>query len=388
MSYITPENGYPRLTNTGSVLLPGQSVTFRLETPVGSWNQPGGESIGTLVPYTIEGVTSADINGAPLTGNIALISTRFGQLNIMASSQQLTQKTMTLSLTDNPDVTSSVTIFQTDSDTNGSGGSDSGTSDTGGGSTIIVTQSAAANFPNIPAVDPEDPTSATILPGVYEAWPLGTPWTVNLGFAATYIDPLTEQPVNATVTDITVVSNPDNLFEFAEVNFTKLSGNSMRVYGPALNAFRDAYYMFQLEYAPATFTTSNGVTVENTPVVLPNQNDPNVVINDEDFVMPPRPLGAVQIIDTGEYGGVITASLPRYFQRKLKPNTTLPWISFVTYQAPSAQQITKTFTVSCKYTVPGTGEVTESVTLSQTIYFSYEAVMQYISSISEQRRIE
>jgi hypothetical protein len=160
------------------------------------------------------------------------------------------------------------------------------------------------------------------------------------------------------------------------------------VYGPALNAFRDAHYMFQLEYGPAVFSTVNGTTIELDPVVLPNQNDANLVISDESFVMPPRPKGAVEIINTGEYGGVITASLPRYFTRKLKPNTALPWVSFVTYQQPSVQEITKTFNVSCKYTPPSAAEVTEVVTISQTIYFSYEAVMAYISSISAQRRIE
>jgi hypothetical protein len=255
--------------------------------------------------------------------------------------------------------------------------------------TILVTQSNAANFPNIPAVDPEDPTTPAQLPGVYEAWPLSAPWTVNLNFSARYIDPMNpEVPVNVPVTDISVVSNPDNLFEYAEVNFEILSANSMRVYGPALNSFRDAFYMFQLEYGPATFSTVNGVTTENDPIVLPNQNDPNAIIADESFVMPPRPKGAVQIIDTGEFGGVIAESLPRFFTRKLKPNTTLPWISFVTYQQPSVQEITKTFSVSCKYTIPLTGEVTETVTLSQTIYFSYEAVMEYISTISNQRGIE
>ena len=254
--------------------------------------------------------------------------------------------------------------------------------------TIIVTQSGAANFPNIPAVNPEDPTSQTMLPGVYEAWPIGTPWTVNLGFAASYVDPASGTATPLPVTDISVVSNPDSLFQYASVNFTKLSGNSLRVYGPALNAFRDAYYMFQLEYPEAVFGTVDGKVVELDPVVLPNQNNPDVFIDDASFVMPPRPKGAVQIIDTGEYGGIIPASLPRFFTRKLKPNTTLPWVSFVTYQPPSVQQITKTFDVNCTYTVPTTGQVTEVVTLSQTIYFSYEAVMEYISTISSQRRIE
>lgn len=255
--------------------------------------------------------------------------------------------------------------------------------------TIIVTQSAAANFPNIPAVDPDDPTIPAQLPGVYEAWPPGDPWTVNLNFSARYIDPMNpDVPINAPVTEIVVLSNPNDLFNFAEVNFEVLSANSMRVYGPALNSFRDAFYMFQLEHAPAIFGIVNGVTVELPPVVLPNQNDPNVVINDEDFVMPPRPPGAVEIIDTGEFGGVITASLPRFFNRKLKPNTTRPWISFVTYQEPSVQEITKSFSVQCKYLGLLGAEITETATLSQTIYFSYEAVMAYISYISEQRRIE
>jgi hypothetical protein len=255
--------------------------------------------------------------------------------------------------------------------------------------TIIVTQSAAANFPNIPAVNPEDPTSATVLPSVYEAWPLTTPWTVNLTFTSEYVDPLTDVVTIVPVTNISVVEDPDNLFEYAEVNFTKIGNDQLRVYGPALNAFRDAFYMFQLEHAPARFKVVDGTTVEDVAVATANENDPNLVIDDADFVMPPRPPGAVQIINTGEYGGVIAVSLPRFFQRKLKPNTTLPWISFVTYQSPSIQQITKTFNVACTYTVPVTAEVvTENVTLSQTIYFSYEAVMAYISSISEQRRIE
>ena len=258
--------------------------------------------------------------------------------------------------------------------------------------TIIVTQSNAANFPSIPAVDPENPLSQTQLPGVYEAWPIGTTWTINLNFSARYQDGVgvDGEPifVNTVVTGVSVVPDSDNLFEYAEVNNEILSSNSMRVYGPALSAFRDSYYMFQLEYSPATFGKVNGVTAELDPVVLPNQNDPNVVINDEQFVMPPRPKGAVQIIDTGEYGGIIAVSLPRYFNRKLKPNTTLPWISFVTYQEPSVREVTKTFNVSCKYNVPIIGEVTEVVTISQTIYFSYEAVMAYISSISSQRRVE
>jgi len=254
--------------------------------------------------------------------------------------------------------------------------------------TITVTQSNAANFPNIPAVDPEDPTTQTQLPGVYEAWPAGTPWTVTLTFTGKYVDPATGVEITAPVTDIEVLSNPNDLFEYAEVNYQELTPNSMRVYGPALNAFRDSFYMFQLAYADAQFGVVNGQTVELDPVVLPNQNDPNTVIDDASFVMPPRPKGSVEIIDTGVYGGVITVSLPRYFQRKLKPNTTLPWVSFVTYQQPSLEQVTLSFTVRCKYTPLGMPQQTENVTLTQTIYFSYEAVMAYIDAISAQRRIE
>jgi len=112
MAYITPDSyGYPRLNNTGFSVYPGQTVIIRLETPVSSWDQPGGEQLGTLVPYTIEGVSSGDINGSPLTGNIVLSSTRYGQVTITANSVIPTEKTMVFKLTDNPTVSSTVTIF-------------------------------------------------------------------------------------------------------------------------------------------------------------------------------------------------------------------------------------------------------------------------------------
>lgn len=243
--------------------------------------------------------------------------------------------------------------------------------------TITVTQSNLANFPTIPivvATQTSVPPPKTTIPPVYEAWPIDTPvWTIDLTFTTNSQD---------AISDISVVSNPDNLFQYASVNFTKLTSNSMRVYGPALNVFRDPYYMFQLEYPAAKFKVVDGVTVEDDPEVLPNQNDPNAVIKDSDFVMPPRPKGAVEIIDTGDTGGIIAQSLPRYFTRKLKPDTTLPWISFATYQPPAVTAITKTFDVSCTY-----GQQTEIVTMSQTIYFSYEEVMSHLSVISSQRRI-
>ena len=253
--------------------------------------------------------------------------------------------------------------------------------------TIIVTQSNAANFPSIPA-DTTTPGGA-VLPGVYEAWPLGAPWTIDLTFTGRYEDATTGQLVNVPVTDHTIVADPNNLFEFAEVNHTKLSGNSHRVFGPAVNAFRDSYYMFQLQHTDAIFgKDANGNVIELDPIVLPNQNDPNLTIKDEDFVMPPRPKGEVEIIDTGATGGVISVSLPRYFTRKLQPNTELPWVTFVTFKEPSVQQVTLGFDVRCTYTVPLTGAVTETIRINQTIYFSYDLVMQYIAIISEQRRIE
>lgn len=112
MAYITPDTyGYPRLTDTGFAVYPGQSVILRLETPVGSWDQPGGEQLGTLVPYTIEGVSSGDINGTPLTGNIEISSTRYGQITITANSVIPAEKTMVFKLTDNPTVSRSIQIF-------------------------------------------------------------------------------------------------------------------------------------------------------------------------------------------------------------------------------------------------------------------------------------
>lgn len=255
--------------------------------------------------------------------------------------------------------------------------------------TIIVTQSNAQHFPGLSG------GSGAQLPGVYEAWPITPIWTVDVSFAAEIIevDPISglETTTTTPVTDISVVSNPNNLFEYADVNYTKISNNTLRVYGPAVNVFRDAYYQFQLEHTDAIFSTVNGQTIELDPIVLPNQNDPNVTISDEDFVMPPRPKGEVEIVDTGPVyptdagggGGVIAVSLPRYFIRKLRPDTELPWVSFVGYQPPSVQEITLSFGVNCQYA--GGSEV---ATVSQTIHFSYDVVMQYISYIASQRRIE
>jgi hypothetical protein len=113
MAYITPDATHPRIFNSGSSMIPDQSVVFDVATPVGSWNQPGGEQLGTLVPYTITGVTSEQLNGASLTGNFQLTSTRTGRSPFFLAKAGTfpTQATMVLRLTDNPDVTSSVTIF-------------------------------------------------------------------------------------------------------------------------------------------------------------------------------------------------------------------------------------------------------------------------------------
>ena len=112
MAYMTPDQyGYPRITNTGTVSRANDTTIFRLETPIVSWNQPGGEQLGTLVPYTIEGVTSAEINGAPLTGNFELTSTRYGEIIVRTGPSFPTEKLLTVKLTDNPTVSSTIRIF-------------------------------------------------------------------------------------------------------------------------------------------------------------------------------------------------------------------------------------------------------------------------------------
>jgi hypothetical protein len=112
MAFITPDQyGYPRITNTGTVSRANDTTIFRLETPIVSWNQPGGEQLGTLVPYTIEGVTSAEINGAPLTGNFELTSTRYGEIIVRTGPSFPTEKLLTVKLTDNPTVSSTIRIF-------------------------------------------------------------------------------------------------------------------------------------------------------------------------------------------------------------------------------------------------------------------------------------
>ena len=109
---MTPDQyGYPRITNTGTVSRANEITIFRLETPIVSWNQPGGEQLGTLVPYTIEGVTSAEINGAPLTGNFELTTTRYGEIIVRTGPSFPTEKLLTVKLTDNPTVSSTIRVF-------------------------------------------------------------------------------------------------------------------------------------------------------------------------------------------------------------------------------------------------------------------------------------
>jgi hypothetical protein len=71
-----------------------------------------GVAAGTSVPYTISGVTSADINGASLTGNFVTGTTDSVTLNITADSSTEGTETLQLAL-DNGNSSKSVTINDT-----------------------------------------------------------------------------------------------------------------------------------------------------------------------------------------------------------------------------------------------------------------------------------
>lgn len=82
----------------------GGSVTITLATT--------GVATGTTVPYTITGVTSADIDGASLTGNFVTGTTDSVTLNITADSSTEGTETLQLAL-DNGNSSKSVTINDT-----------------------------------------------------------------------------------------------------------------------------------------------------------------------------------------------------------------------------------------------------------------------------------
>ena len=81
----------------------GNALTITLETD--------NVSPGTLVPYTITGVSTADINGASLTGNFTVDSAGDSFLSLVIASDGATESAETLTLTlDGKGVSTSVTI--------------------------------------------------------------------------------------------------------------------------------------------------------------------------------------------------------------------------------------------------------------------------------------
>jgi len=92
------------LTSTGATLFAGQTVIIRLSTPIGI-------EIGTLVPYTITGVTSGDLDGASLTGNIEITGNRYGELILKANSTLSSDKIMRVALTEFPQISTTVIIY-------------------------------------------------------------------------------------------------------------------------------------------------------------------------------------------------------------------------------------------------------------------------------------
>lgn len=105
LDYVTVTSTYS-LSASASSINEGQSVTFTLYTT----DIPN----GTLVPYTITGVTSADLGGASLTGNFT-VSGNQATLTLTASADLTTEgnETITVSLTGVAGVSASVLIVDT-----------------------------------------------------------------------------------------------------------------------------------------------------------------------------------------------------------------------------------------------------------------------------------
>ena len=103
----TPPNTTPySLVRSKLSVDEGSSVTITLETD--------NIAAGTLVPYTITGITSADIDGASLTGNFTIDSAgdAFLTLNITADGETEGTETLTLTL-DGQGVSTTVSINDT-----------------------------------------------------------------------------------------------------------------------------------------------------------------------------------------------------------------------------------------------------------------------------------
>ena len=91
------------LVRSSTSINEGNTLTITLETD--------NVSSGTLVPYTITGVSSADINGAALTGNFTIDSAGDSFLSLVISSDGVTESAETLTLIlDGKGVSTSVTI--------------------------------------------------------------------------------------------------------------------------------------------------------------------------------------------------------------------------------------------------------------------------------------
>ena len=76
---------------------------------------------GALIPYTITGVSSADISGASLTGNFS-ISNNVAYLTLTLAADSSTEGTEYLKLTLDQVLNRSITITVVDSSTDGGGG--------------------------------------------------------------------------------------------------------------------------------------------------------------------------------------------------------------------------------------------------------------------------
>lgn len=87
-SSLTPPGGVYTLTRSASSITEGDTITFNLSTQ--------NVSDGTNVPYLITGISSADINGSPLTGNFIVNSSTAAVMLTTTIDAIFEQETMTM----------------------------------------------------------------------------------------------------------------------------------------------------------------------------------------------------------------------------------------------------------------------------------------------------
>jgi len=139
LDYVNVAATYSVTASTG-VVDEGGTVTFTLTTT--------DVANGTVIPYTITGVTSADINGASLTGNFPAINTNTASVTFTITADVLTEGTeiMNLALTNIVGVSASVIINDTSQPVTATVATS--TTTVSEGNSVVFTVTTNAGLPN------------------------------------------------------------------------------------------------------------------------------------------------------------------------------------------------------------------------------------------------